>query len=619
VTWRISRNTWNALAWIVGGILTVVAWHVLIRFRGGNFPIKLGGDLLPEAMGPRGLWVFAGLLAWAVTTKGLVTWMLAEGRFTRLGARWRGGPDARWVVGAALFALGASLLARSRVLHGFDLTQTEPAYRFQANLLLQGRAWAPSPRFKLFFDTPPMIGDGHWYPPHGPGWPLLLAPFLAAGVPGLAAPVLLAATMPPLFGVIRRWAGAPWARLAVVLLALSPMAVFGAATQLGVTAALFAATWSLWALVRAEEQDAPGWAHVLLGAGLGLGLAIHPWLAAGWVVPLAVAWGVHVPRTRPGPGPLAAFALPLLAATGALVALQAARTGSPWTSGWERVVQYAHENHFRFTPVGKDTALPSALHRDPGRAIALAFIGAFRAAFSAWGTPVALVPAIFAGRQRGARLLLAMALGILAAGGLGPEAGPDLFGPNRFHVLLLPAIGGIVLGLRALAEALAEGPWRVTPAAGILAVLLVVTAPWTRIEVTNLRLVAGHVRLPVDLTRKLHNAVVFVPDGQYTPWCTRQRLRNPDRYIPVNPPSLDAPVLWVNHVNLVDDKQFLEKVFPGRSGWFFDWNLSTCTARLRPLSRVKGRDAIHGMSHIRAAEPADPPPWRRDATSTSPR
>lgn len=606
----LTKQRAAVFAWIAGAVITVDGWRALVVHRAGDFPIAGGGTVMPEGMGARSLWVFAGVLAVLLATRGFSQWAAAGDRSARVVRRWSAGRDTLWVAGAALFALAAALAVRTWALHGFDVTGTEPAYRFQAHLILGAHPYAVSPRFKLFFDTDPMIGDGRWYPPHGPGWPLLLAPFLAARVPGLAAPVLLAATVPGLFLIVRRWAGAPWARLAIVLLALSPMAVLGAATELSGAAALCAATWSLWALLRACDEGAPPWAHALLGAGIGLGLAIHPWMAAGWGLPLGVAWLLHARRERLGLAPILAFALPLLAAIGALLALQAARTGSPFTTGWDRLYQYAAENHYRFTSITPKTVPPWVLHRDLGRAIAFGLIGGFRFALTAWGVPIALLPAIAAGRQRGGKLLLALALGILLAGGFGPDGGPDLFGPTRFYVLLLPAVCGIVLGLRTLSGTTLGGYWRFAPVAGIAAVLLVAVPTWAYVETWNLRLVVGHVRLPRDLTRRLHDAVVFVPNRQYAPWCARQRVRNPDRSIPVNLPSLDAPVIWVNHVNLADDKQFLKVLFPQRSGWFVDWNVATCTARLKALSHVTEHQARDGLPHSRAAEPATPPPWR---------
>jgi hypothetical protein len=41
---------------------------------------------------------------------------------------------------------------------------------------------------------------------------------------------------------------------------------------------------------------------------------------------------------------------------------------------------------------------------------------------------------------------------------------------------------------------------------------------------------------------------------------------------PANDPGLTNDLLWVNHVNVEDDRLFMRHVFPGRQGYWYLWN-----------------------------------------------
>jgi hypothetical protein len=51
---------------------------------------------------------------------------------------------------------------------------------------------------------------------------------------------------------------------------------------------------------------------------------------------------------------------------------------------------------------------------------------------------------------------------------------------------------------------------------------------------------------------------------------------------PVNDPDLKNDILWVNHVDMASDAQFMQTM-PGRSGYVLDWT-QDCNVSLRPLA-----------------------------------
>ena len=81
-------------------------------------------------------------------------------------------------------------MTRVVVYQGLPILDDESAYQFAARLLAEGRVVGESPPDKLFWDRWFMVNDGSWYAQYFLGWPALLAPFEALGLPQLANPAL---------------------------------------------------------------------------------------------------------------------------------------------------------------------------------------------------------------------------------------------------------------------------------------------------------------------------------------------------------------------------------------------------------------------------------------------
>lgn len=98
-------------------------------------------------------------------------------------------PSARIELVIAMVAMAAALTIARGVLESVPHVQDEITYWFQASLLARGRLWIePSP---LPLGIPlSVVKDGRWFGAFPSGWPLVLAPFWAVGVPWLANPLL---------------------------------------------------------------------------------------------------------------------------------------------------------------------------------------------------------------------------------------------------------------------------------------------------------------------------------------------------------------------------------------------------------------------------------------------
>jgi hypothetical protein len=521
-------------AWLGAGVALLAAVHVGVEEVAGGFPRSQGAGVMPSMalLEWLSLWMFGGSLALAACAWGL--WLLFEpaGRVERLQSWWRAGSDAAWLAAASLLAVGLALLVRGCVIRGIDLTADESEYRIAARLLL--------------------IGDPYTLRPSGGS--LLLAPFVALGAPGLAAPLALAGTVPALFFAVRVWVGSGWARLAALLLATSPLAVMVAATQLDASASLLLASWATWATLRARQADSSAWAHALLGITLALGLVTQPLTFAGLGLPLLVAW-VASNRRRFALARTLAVAAPVLAAGAALLL-----------------------THGR----GQESS-PDAERLAVWRPFVLALAGVLRLSTEALGWPVALAPALLALRAPGAPLLMALLIGVLLANGSCEALGLDLLGPTRIHAGLLPAIALTVLGLRQLAAWNASRAWTSALASMVAAALLVTSIGYTRVRLHALSVAAEHLRAPIELTAGLQQAVVFVPDGKYAPWCEGQSALTPTPQQPSGDPRLRDDVLWLRHTSLAEDRRVVGDLLPGRAAYLLEWDERACRPRLRKL------------------------------------
>jgi 4-amino-4-deoxy-L-arabinose transferase-like glycosyltransferase len=161
------------------------------------------------------------------------------------------------------------------VLQQFPNSGDEWCYLLQAEMFSQGKLSVPSPPHRAFFDVGWMINNGKFYTHHPPGWPLVLAFGVLAGVPWLLNPLLGAGTLLVLYALGKTMYNAQVAVIAVLLMLGSPFFLFNSASYWPHTSSLLFVSLSLLGFVRGLHNAAP--AALIMGGLCGsLSFLIRP-------------------------------------------------------------------------------------------------------------------------------------------------------------------------------------------------------------------------------------------------------------------------------------------------------------------------------------------------------
>ncbi len=260
------------------------------------------------------------------------------------------------------------------------------------------------------------------------------------------------------------------------------------------------------------------------------------------------------------------------------------------------------ENKFRFSTFAAHdlTAVAGFDFSQVGPAIARTAIGMFRLNSDLFGWPssfallVLAVPAL----ARGTRLLWAMLGSYLLLMLFQRDWGIDTFGPVHAFELSLPILGLTMAGARNLSERLtwahSEGidppRWQWPAFAPFLLGALIVTAwlGFVPVRLGAVRQIAAHLNIALRAPERagLHRAVIFAP-FPFAPRCRG----GPAHFVffrPTNDPDLRNDILWVNHLNLEDDRRLIETL-GDRTGYVLQWT-PKCDVTLLPLATLASGD-----------------------------
>jgi len=212
---------------------------------------------------------------------------------------WRAAP---WVALTAATAVAFSGWVANGVLDGLPHTPDSVVYLLQAGWLLDGSLWGEVSAFQDALAIPFTYIDGNrWLAHYPPGWPVLLALGLAAGVPWLVAPLLGGLYVVLLYLTGRELEGKALGLAAATLAVISPMArlIFGSMLSHAAAATLLLA--ALWLVLFARRRA--GWpAATLAGLGVGLAFGIRPLSAVAIAVPLGAVLVFDLLGSREGSG-----------------------------------------------------------------------------------------------------------------------------------------------------------------------------------------------------------------------------------------------------------------------------------------------------------------------------
>jgi hypothetical protein len=248
-------------------------------------------------------------------TRGAAATLLVDG-WRRLVARQ---PSRRFVALAALALAFVALLMCLVVFSGNPRNVDGFAQLFQARVFLAGRLWVPAPpppELANFSTLHMIVGPVRWFSQYPPGQSLVLALGLALGAWWLLNPLLVAVLVVGTYRAARWCADETTARLAVVLLCLSPFVAAVAGSEMSHLPA--AALGMVAAAAAASVASHPRRGPAVAGAALGVLAAFRPLDAVAAAFPVAVMLLLAAPARRRVPALAAAvvagalFTLPLL-------------------------------------------------------------------------------------------------------------------------------------------------------------------------------------------------------------------------------------------------------------------------------------------------------------------
>ena len=550
-------------------------------------------------------WLLLGSLAIAGLALGFARLATVQQRGERLARTWLAGADTTFLAATSLLGVLIPAALRHFCMHDQRLTDDESAYRFAAQLLAGGHLYVPSPPGKLFFDRAFMINDGHFYAQYFLGWPALMAPGLWLGVDGYMNALYAGLTVPPLFLVLRRLGDRSLARLGIVLYLASPMLAISAATSLSHTSGICCLAWMTWSLLRSRDADAPLSSHAGVLGFFALAFCVRPVSALGVGLPLALTWllGLRHLETPQRARALLAGLAPALGLALIFLLVNKLQNGGWLITAYQRDFEYARENGYRFSHWhrGNITKVAHFRFEDPiGKTLSRNAFALWRLNLSLFGWPCSLLLVFLARARNMGWLFASSALCYVAIHFFIFSPGIDTFGAAHYQELALPLLILSILGLRELGEFIAaihlDGePERLQalrwlPGAGVAAALIVTVIGYLPSELGALDRVTRAIALPERTVRALdlHRAVVFAP-RPFIARCAAQPSGHFVYWRPNNAPDLQDDVLWVNHVTIEQDKQFMGQ-FPGRSGHVLVWN-DQCRPTLLPLAGLAA-DAV---------------------------
>jgi hypothetical protein len=228
--------------------------------------------------------------------------------------------------------VGAATLSLA-VFRGGAVVEDESAYLFEARTFAAGLLKAPAlpPEAAGAFEHYLFQqGADGWYAVPAPGWPIVLALGVLAGLPLLVNPLLAAASVWLGHRVALRAAGRDEADLTAILMAGSPMLLIYAGSLMAQSLALALELGAFLLLLIARERasaDRPAWGPAL-GAGLLLGWLFVTRQFDGMLLSLlAGLWALWIFGRRGLLAPVAALAVGGIAAASVLLAINWAMTG----------------------------------------------------------------------------------------------------------------------------------------------------------------------------------------------------------------------------------------------------------------------------------------------------
>lgn len=374
----------------------------------------------------------------------------------------------------------------------------EVAYLYHARYLAAGMLTMPPPPIPEAFNLDLMDYDeSRWFCAPPPGWPVFLAIGVLFGAEWLVNPALAGLSVVLAYYLIRELYDRRTARLATVLLCVSPWHSFLAMSYMTHTAALACALAAAVSVIRARRTGKMGWAFLSGGAAGMVGI-IRP-LEGVIVAVLIGLWVIGLGGRRLKVPGIAAFVLGAIVVGAATLPYNKLLTGSPTTfpiMAYTDKYNGPKSNAFGFGP---ERGMGWPLDPYPGHGPLDAMINTSLNSFMinvdlfGWsvGSLVFIAMVLFALElRRGDYLMLWTIAAIFIAHFFYWYSGGPEFGARYWYLMLIPCVALTARGIQFLEQKLegdngsqaVQGGRSLILALSLCALALITYFPWRAID-----------------------------------------------------------------------------------------------------------------------------------------
>jgi 4-amino-4-deoxy-L-arabinose transferase-like glycosyltransferase len=340
----------------------------------------------------------------------------------------------------------------------------EVGYLYHARYFAAGMLTMPAPPVPEAFNIDLMNYEiDRWYSPVPPGWPLMLAAGVLLGVPWLVNPLLAGVNVLLTYVFLRELYDRRGARIAVLLLCVSPWYIFMSMNFMTHTFTLTCALAAAVGVARARKTGKAIWGWVA-GIAIGVGGLIRP-LDGLIVAGLIGLWAIGLGGRRLRVPALVGFVFGAVI-TGALqLPYNAMLTGHPGVFPINAYVDKYYGPNRNALGFGPERGLGWAIDAYPGHSPTESLINAnlnissINVELFGWGSgSLVFIALMLLSRtmRRSDYLMLAAVAAVVGTYSLYWFSGGPDFGARYWYLIIVPCVALTVSGIRFLENAVQE-------------------------------------------------------------------------------------------------------------------------------------------------------------------
>lgn len=409
------------------------------------------------------------LIVWALPSESLASWRQRLERLLGLSVRKNvgdpGGLD-RFAILAAIWITVLAALLSVFVYERHPHIDDEVMHLYQARYFAEGALTVPAPPVPEAFSVYLIAyQEDRWYSPVPPGWPAVLALGVLFGVPWLVNPVLAGLNVLLVYILLQEIYARRTARMAVLLLCISPWHIFMAMNFMNHTFTLTCALIASVAIARARRTGKIIWG-IVGGIAVGMVSLIRP-LDGVIVGGLLGLRAVGIGGRRLKVPCIAAFALCAILVGAVVLPYNEQITGHPTVFPLMAYFEKYFGPKTNALGFGPERGLGWPIDPLPGHSPLEALINANLNTFSinielfGWsiGSLVIVALLLFSGAmRRNDYLMLAVIIIIFAVYSLYWFSGGPDFGARYWYLMLIPLVALTVRGIQFLERVLRAAP-----------------------------------------------------------------------------------------------------------------------------------------------------------------